>query len=71
MTIRSVSENEIDRQLFTRLRENEIDLQTELADLGEEIATREIRITEVLAALRTTREHMRRLLWDAFTGEAA
>ena len=57
----TVYENELDRQLFVRLRENEFDLQTELADLADEITTRQRRIIEVRSALRTTRESMRRL----------
>lgn len=67
----SVSENEIDRQRFIQLRENEFDLQTELADLTDEILTRETRTLEVISLLRTNREHMRRLLRDAPVGASA
>lgn len=61
----SVYETELDRQLFIRFCQNEIDLQTEMADLSEEIISREARLMEVMAHLRRTREQMRRLLRDS------
>jgi hypothetical protein len=67
----SVYEIELDRQLFLRLRDNEIDLQTELSDLAEEIISREARLVEVQGQLRRTREHMRRLLTETEVGAGA
>jgi hypothetical protein len=56
-----IDETERDRRLFV-LRESEIDLQIELADLAIEITDRERRIGEVLAALTTARLGIQRLL---------
>lgn len=50
---------ECDRQFYSRLRENELDLQTELSDLSEEILSREARMLDVLKLLRETRAQMR------------
>ena len=61
----SLIENDLDRQLFIRLRDSEIDLQTELSALADEIVSREIRLIEALGQLRRTREQMRRQLRDA------
>ena len=54
-----------------QLRENEIDLQIELADLADEIQTREARIVEVQRHLRETRADRRRLLSAAIEIELA
>jgi uncharacterized protein involved in exopolysaccharide biosynthesis len=49
----------IHERTLSQLRENEIDLQTELADLADEIQTREARIVEVQRHLRETRRLLR------------
>ena len=61
----------IHERRLIQLRENEIDLQTTLADLGDEIQAREARIIDVQRQLRETRADLRRLLRAAIEIEIA
>jgi hypothetical protein len=55
MDLRLPHERDLDRQRVIRLRESEFDLQTELADLADEITWRHERIAVILQLLRQTR----------------
>jgi cell fate (sporulation/competence/biofilm development) regulator YlbF (YheA/YmcA/DUF963 family) len=71
MNTQSIYDGVRDRQNLRSLYESEIDLQTLLSDLTDEIMTREQQILEVQAQLRRVRAERRRLLHDTAVGAIA
>jgi cell fate (sporulation/competence/biofilm development) regulator YlbF (YheA/YmcA/DUF963 family) len=71
MNTQSIYDGVRDRQNLRSLYESEMDLQTLLSDLTDEIMTREHQIVEVQAQLRRVRAEMRRLLHDTNVGAIA